>query len=179
MLRARSALAWNAPLSHSAVRNAGIAVRGYKFARQARIMQKTPFVDGGPSLEVDVANEGTQGEDFAIAVALFDRKGKLVGVGTGDHTGKLDPGKTVQVKVVFKDLNQEAIYATLPLTPRQRLRSIPKTKLQGSGAQSIKTLQSRNSLQKVQTSPKETVPGGWAAAGPFPLVERPLKRKSL
>ena len=94
------------------LRNAGIAVRGYKFARQARIMQKTPFVDGGPSLEVDVANEGTQGEDFAIAVALFDRKGKLVGVGTGDHTGKLDPGKTVQVKVVFKDLNQEAIYAT-------------------------------------------------------------------
>ena len=34
-------------------------------------------------------------------------------------------------------------------------------------------------LGSLQTSPKETVPGGWAAAGPFPLVERPLKRKSL
>ena len=34
-------------------------------------------------------------------------------------------------------------------------------------------------LGSLQTPPKETVPGGWAAAGPFPLVERPSKRKSL
>lgn len=94
------------------LKNAGIAIRGYRFVRQARIMQKTPFVDGGPSLEIDVANEGTEKEDFAIAVALFDRKGRLVGVGTGDTLGKLEPGEAKQVKVVIKDVNQEAIYAT-------------------------------------------------------------------
>ena len=36
----------------------------------------------------------------------------VLGVGTGDDTGKVDRGKTVQVKVVFRDVTQEAIYAS-------------------------------------------------------------------
>jgi hypothetical protein len=94
------------------LRNGDIAIRGYRFMRPVRIMQKTPFVDAAPSLDVDVVNEGTQKQDFAIAVALFDRQGRLVGVGTGDHTGKLEPGETKEVKVVFRDVNQDAIRAT-------------------------------------------------------------------
>jgi hypothetical protein len=94
------------------LRNGDIAIRGYRYMRPVRIMKKTPFADGGPSMEVDVANEGTRPQDFAIAVALFDREGRLVGVGTGDHTGKLEPGEMKQVKVVFRDVNQEANRAT-------------------------------------------------------------------
>ena len=94
------------------LKNAGLVIHGYRFVRPARIMQKNPFGDGGPSLQVDISNEGTTSEDFGVVVALFDREGRLVGAGTGDHTGKLDPGESVQVKVPFKDVNQDAHLAT-------------------------------------------------------------------
>ncbi len=46
-------------------------------------------------------------------------------------------------------LRQEAAVTTSPQMPRQRLRSILKTKLQGSDARSIKTLQSQNRSQRI------------------------------
>ena len=103
-------------IKHEAARvslkNAGIAIQGYRFVRPARIMQKNPFAGSGPSLHVDVVNEGGAPQDFGLAVALFDKAGRLVGVGTGDHTGKLDPGEAAQVKVLFRDVNQDAHLAT-------------------------------------------------------------------
>ena len=61
---------------------------------------------GGPAIVFDVRNDGGQPHDFALAVALFDRQGVLVGAGSQSHTGDLDPGETDQVKLVLKDVNQ-------------------------------------------------------------------------
>ncbi|MGH9870170.1 MAG: hypothetical protein ACREAA_18665 [Candidatus Polarisedimenticolia bacterium] len=94
------------------LKNGTIAVRSYQFVRPTRAMKVNPFTAGGPYLEVEVANEGQDKMDFALVVALFDREGRLVGAGTGDHTGKLDAGQVKNVKVVFKDVNQDAHLAT-------------------------------------------------------------------
>jgi hypothetical protein len=99
-------------VAHVSLKNAGINVRSYRFVRPTRSMKVNPFSANGPYLEVDVANEGQEPQDFALLVALFDRHGRLVGAGSGDHTGKLDPGEVKAVKVVFKDVNQDAHLAT-------------------------------------------------------------------
>ena len=94
------------------LKNGTIAVRSYQFVRPTRAMKVNPFTEGGPYLEVEVANNGQDKMDFALAVALFDREGRLVGAGTGDHTGKLEPTEVKSVKVVFKDVNQDVHLAT-------------------------------------------------------------------
>ena len=60
---------------------------------------------GGPAIIIDVRNEGAEPRDFALAVALFDRQGVLVGIGSQSHTGDLDPGESDQLKLVLKDVN--------------------------------------------------------------------------
>ena len=85
----------------------GIRVASYRFSRAMR-GGANPFKMGaGPAVVFSVINEGTVERDFGIAVALFDMSGRLVGAGTAHHTGKLDAGKSEEVKVVFQDVNQD------------------------------------------------------------------------
>lgn len=85
----------------------GIRVADYHFDRLTRGDDKLFKVGGGPSIVFDVKNEGTEKKDFAIAVALFDGEGHLVGAATGSHSGKLDPGETKEVKVVFHGVSRD------------------------------------------------------------------------
>lgn len=90
----------------------GIHVVSYRFDRLTR-GGANPFKMGsGPSVVLDVRNEGTAEKDFAIAVALFDMDGRLVGAGTGSQAGKLDPGKTEEIKVVFHGVSRDVHRAT-------------------------------------------------------------------
>ncbi|HEY3175518.1 MAG TPA: FxLYD domain-containing protein [Candidatus Polarisedimenticolia bacterium] len=86
----------------------GIRLVRYRFSRLIRGTEN-PFkvLAGGPSLVFDVRNDGKEPRDFAVAVALFDGQGTLLGAGTQSHTGKLDPGESNQMKVVLKDVNQD------------------------------------------------------------------------
>ena len=85
----------------------GIHVTKYWFARAMR-GGANPFKMGqGPAIVFDVENVGAAEKDFGIAVALFDASGRLVGAGTAHHSGKLDAGKTEEVKVIFQDVNAD------------------------------------------------------------------------
>ncbi|HKY33141.1 MAG TPA: FxLYD domain-containing protein [Candidatus Polarisedimenticolia bacterium] len=94
------------------LKNAGIAITGYQLVRPTRLGRTNPFSDSGPALHLDVRNEGSEPRDFAIAVALFDKAGRLVGAAAEGHSGKLEPGEAAEVKVVFKEVNEEVPLAT-------------------------------------------------------------------
>lgn len=90
----------------------GVRLLRYRFSRLIRGTQNPlKALAAGPSLVFDVRNDGKEPRDFAVAVALFDKQGQLVGVGTQSHTGKLDPGETNEMKVVLKDVNQDVARA--------------------------------------------------------------------
>ena len=90
----------------------GIRVAGYRFDRITR-GGSNPFKMGaGPTVIFNVRNEGLAGKDFAIAVALFDQNGRLVGAGSGSPVGKLGAGDTDEVKVVFNGLSRDVHRAT-------------------------------------------------------------------
>ncbi len=85
----------------------GVRVLRYQLNRLMRGGENpSKAFSGGPAIVFEVRNEGAEPRDFALAVALFDRQGVLVGAGTQSHTGDLDPGGTDQVKLVLKDVNQ-------------------------------------------------------------------------
>ncbi len=90
----------------------GVRVLRYRFNRAIRGGQNPLkiFADE-PVLVFEVRNEGAEEQGFALAVALFDGDGDLVGAAAQSHAGKLDPGETQEVKVAFKDVNQEVARA--------------------------------------------------------------------
>ncbi len=94
------------------VAEGGIRLLRYRFSRLVRGTENPlKLLAGGPSLVFDVRNDGKEPRDFAVAVALFDRQGQLLGAGTQSHTGKLDPGESHEMKVVLKDVNQDVARA--------------------------------------------------------------------
>jgi len=88
------------------VANAGLRLVSYRFSRQPRGARNIFKIGSGPNISFLVRNEGTLPRDFAVAVALFDKSGLLVGVGAEENSGKLDPGEEKEVKVVFRGVNQ-------------------------------------------------------------------------
>ncbi|HET6371897.1 MAG TPA: hypothetical protein VFG76_01225 [Candidatus Polarisedimenticolia bacterium] len=90
-----------------------IKVVGYQLSRNVRGSENPFSWRDGPSLRIEVRNDGAEPRDFSLAAALFDNEGNLVGVATGAHTGKLDPGEIQEIKVEFKDVNQNVPRATV------------------------------------------------------------------
>lgn len=91
----------------------GVEVVQYRMVREVR-GTANPLkmgLGGGPAVHVDVANHGQEPKDFSVAAALFDKRGRLVGAGSSGNTGKLDPGETKEMKIVFRDVQQEVRYA--------------------------------------------------------------------
>ena len=86
--------------------NQGIRVVNYRFTRPLRSAKKLFKKDGGPTMDLVVTNEGKEPQDFSVAVALFDLKGKLVGVASEKPSGKIKPGETKEVSLTFKHLNR-------------------------------------------------------------------------
>ena len=96
----------------------GIHADSYRFDRVVRGGANPLKSNAGPTVVFSVKNQGSTKQEFGIAVALFDQSGRLVAAGGAGRGGKLDPGKSEEVKVVFHGVSREAaraatIYMTL------------------------------------------------------------------
>ncbi|MBN1883598.1 MAG: hypothetical protein JW885_15630 [Deltaproteobacteria bacterium] len=60
----------------------------------------------GPYMTFVVYNNTAHEIDYGIAVALFDKNGKLVTAGSFSHTGELDPGERHEGTIVFGEVNR-------------------------------------------------------------------------
>ena len=60
----------------------------------------------GPYMTFVMYNNTAHEIDYGIAVALFDKNGKLVTAGNFSHTGELDPGERHEGTIVFGEVNR-------------------------------------------------------------------------
>ena len=84
----------------------GIHVLNYRISLATNVSMNPLKVGAGPAMFFNVKNEGSAATDFALAVALFDKNGNLVGAASGSHAGKLDAGESKEIKVIFRDVNE-------------------------------------------------------------------------
>jgi hypothetical protein len=93
------------------VEAAGVKLVSYRFNREIR-GQGNPFTaGGGPALFMNIRNDGTLPREVALAVALYDRNGSLIGVASEGNGGKLKPGESKEIKAVIRDVNANVPYA--------------------------------------------------------------------
>ena len=105
-----------APLT---VSHDGIRVTSYQFLRSLRHVEKI-FKADAPAIRFALINEATEARDVALAVALFDASGNLVGVAS--EAQKLKPGESRDLDLTFRSLNRYAPEATtLQLSIETRL----------------------------------------------------------
>lgn len=100
----------------------GIEISTVRFSIEGG-MKLNPFKSGrGPQAFLTVRNTGAKALDFAIAVALYDEKGMLIGASESNHLGDLDPGEEGQIEVMFRYVKRklysaktvEIVLETLP-----------------------------------------------------------------
>jgi len=60
----------------------------------------------GPYMTFIVYNNTAHEIDYGIAVAVFDKNGKLITAGSFSHTGELDPGERHEGSIVFGEVNR-------------------------------------------------------------------------
>jgi hypothetical protein len=60
----------------------------------------------GPYMTFVMYNNTAHEIDYGIAVALFDKNGKLITAGSFSHTGELDPGERHEGTIVFGEVNR-------------------------------------------------------------------------
>lgn len=99
-----------------------IHVLSYRISLATNVSMNPLKVGAGPAMFFNVKNEGDAPTDFSLAVALFDVEGSLVGAATGSHAGKLEPGESKEVKIIFRDVNERVPdAATAQVTLETRL----------------------------------------------------------
>ncbi len=91
------------------VQHDGIRISSYHFLRTLRHVEKL-FKGGGPAIRLAVANESTDPREFALAIALFDDAGNLVGVASEDL--KMKGGASDEIDLTFRHLNRFAPHAS-------------------------------------------------------------------
>ena len=90
---------------------AGVRLTSYQYSREIR-GHGNPFTAGnGPSIVLNIRNDGTLPREVSLAMALYDRKGMLVGVASEANGGKLKPGEAAEIKAVVRDVNANVPYA--------------------------------------------------------------------
>jgi hypothetical protein len=60
----------------------------------------------GPYMTFVVYNNTAHEIDYGVAVAVFDRNGRLITAGNYSHTGELDPGERHEGTIVFGEVNR-------------------------------------------------------------------------
>lgn len=84
----------------------GVELVEIRFKVQGGIHYNPLRAGSGPQCFVEVKNSSGHETDLAVAIALFDGSGKLVGATESGHTGSLDPGEAAEIKMTFREVHR-------------------------------------------------------------------------
>ena len=84
----------------------GVELREIRFAVEGGIHWNPLRAGTGPQAFVQAKNTAGRQMKMAVAVALFDDKGALVGATESVNIGSLDPGETKEIKMTFRDVKR-------------------------------------------------------------------------
>jgi hypothetical protein len=90
-----------------ALASEGIEVKEIRFAVEGGIHWNPLRAGIGPQAFVNVKNSSDHEMKMAIAVALFDAKGILVGATESSNIGSLDPDETKEIKMTFREVKRK------------------------------------------------------------------------
>ena len=85
----------------------GVEVKEIRFAVEGGIHWNPLRAGTGPQAFVQAKNTSNHEMKLAIAVALFDDKGGLVGATESANIGSLDPGESKEIKMTFRDVKRK------------------------------------------------------------------------
>jgi hypothetical protein len=85
----------------------GIEIRQVRFAVEGGIHWNPLRAGIGPQAFVQVKNASEHESKLAIAVALFDAKGLLVGATESSNIGSLEPGEEKEIKMTFREVKRK------------------------------------------------------------------------
>ncbi len=85
----------------------GIEIKEIRFAVEGGIHWNPLRAGIGPQAFVNVKNTSDHEMKMAIAVALFDAKGMLVGATESSNIGSLDPDESKEIKMTFREVKRK------------------------------------------------------------------------
>jgi hypothetical protein len=85
----------------------GVELTDIRFEVQGGIHWNPMRAGIGPQAFVNVKNVSEHEMKLAIAVALFDTKGMLVGATESSNIGALDPGEAKEIKMTFREVKRK------------------------------------------------------------------------
>src|SRR6185436_5678594 len=85
----------------------GIEIKDIRFEVQGGVHWNPMRAGVGPQAFVNVRNTSDHEMKMAVAVALFDAKGMLVGATESSNIGALDPGEAKEIKMTFREVKRK------------------------------------------------------------------------
>ena len=85
----------------------GVELKDIRFEVQGGIHWNPMRAGIGPQAFVNVKNVSDHEMKVAIAVALFDAKGVLVGATESSNIGSLDPDESKEIKMTFREVKRK------------------------------------------------------------------------
>ena|SRR5437867_8434832 len=90
----------------------GVEITEVRFEVEGGIHWNPLRAGRGPQCFVQVKNTASHSMHLAVAVALFDDKGTLVGATESGHIGELDPGESSEIKMTFREVKRRFFEAS-------------------------------------------------------------------
>ena len=84
----------------------GVEIKEIRFAVEGGIHWNPLRAGTGPQAFVQIKNTSGHEMKLAVAVALFDEKGGLVGATESANIGKLDADENKEIKMTFRDVKR-------------------------------------------------------------------------
>lgn len=85
----------------------GIELKDARFEVQGGIHWNPLRAGTGPQCFVHVKNTSDHEMHLAVAVALFDAEGNLLGATEASHIGALDPEESAEMKLTFREVKRK------------------------------------------------------------------------
>jgi hypothetical protein len=84
----------------------GVSVKEIRFEVEGGIHWNPLRAGAGPQCFVEVKNGSGHPMKLAVAVALFDGSGNLIGATESGHIGSLSPDETGEIKMTFREVKR-------------------------------------------------------------------------
>jgi hypothetical protein len=85
----------------------GVELKDVRFEVQGGIHWNPLRAGSGPQAFVNVKNKSDHEMRLAVAVALFDADGNLIGATEATHIGVLDPDEAGEMKLTFREVKRK------------------------------------------------------------------------